>query len=74
MNHSKFWMVLGEGTPVYRHYSKSGAIQEAERLARMLPMQEFVVLESLAVCKKSDVAWTPLTVNSCDPESEQVPF
>jgi hypothetical protein len=72
MNRLKFWMVLGADTPVYRHSSKSAAIAEAERLARMIPMQEFTVLESLAVCRKSDIAWEQTTEHL--PDNEPVPF
>lgn len=52
-----FWMVLGEGTPVVRHGTLAVAEQEAERLARLCPTKEFVVLMAVARCKKTDVTW-----------------
>lgn len=59
MAQQKFWMVLGNGTPKYRHDSKESAITEAERLAKFFPGRQFVVLESLATVCKSDVVWEP---------------
>lgn len=71
MARQKFWMVLGRGTPTFRHYTKASAVTEAERLASLNPGQEFHVLESLAACKKQDVVWEnteATTVGcSCDP-------
>lgn len=64
-------MVLGEGTPCYRHLTRSSACIEAERLARLAPNQEFVVLEAIATVKKSDVQWQSLMG---DAQSDQVPF
>ena len=54
----KFWMVVGRGTPTHRHPTLQSAKAEAERLARIDPTQEFVVLESVSACKKNDVTWT----------------
>ena len=66
----QFWMVLGLGTPTYRHDSPDKARAEAERLARECPGQEFVVLESICSVVKSDVAWF-----HHDPDSgNEVPF
>jgi hypothetical protein len=53
----KFWMVLGSGTPVFRHDTKGSAIVEAERLAKSHPDTEFVVLESLATVIRNNVTW-----------------
>lgn len=72
MARSKFWMVLGHGEPVYRHSTKSTAAAEAERLARLNPGSEFIVLESVAVCRKTELTWEPMTVESG--ECDQVPF
>lgn len=67
----KFWMVLGEGTPTYRHPSQESAEREAERLARMVPGQSFVVLEAVSSVCKSDVDWKILV----DPDPRKdVPF
>jgi hypothetical protein len=57
----KFWMVVGAGVPNYRHYHIDAAREEAERLARQQPNQEFVVLEAVAAVKKTDVAWEELS-------------
>jgi len=67
----RFWMVLGEGTPCYRHLTRSAACTEAERLARLAPNQEFVVLEAIAIVKKSDVTWQRLDEM---PSENDVPF
>lgn len=69
----KFWMVLGKGEPTFRHRTKKSAQDEAERLARAYPRDEFVVLESLATVVRSDVQWE---LNAeCDPLHENdVPF
>ena len=67
----KFWMVLGLGTPTYRHETKDSARVEAERLARINPGQEFVVLESLATVVKSDLHWA---AHGEGDEQESVPF
>lgn len=74
MAKDKFWMVLGNGVPVYRHPSKHSAITEAERLAMLNPFNEFVVLESLAICKKTSVSWEPTIGNESDTEGASVPF
>lgn len=57
MKREKFWMVLGVGAPVFRHSTKQSAKTEAERLAKLNPGQEFVVLESLAFVKTPSVIW-----------------
>lgn len=57
MSLGKFWMVLGVGMPRVRHTSKQAAKLEAERLAIMNPGEDFVVLESLATCRKDSVQW-----------------
>ena len=46
----KFWMVWGVNAwqPRCRHYTRISAEQEAERLARVSPGDEFVVLEAVA--------------------------
>ena len=54
----EFWMVLGNGTPVYRHATEELARMEAERLARVHPGQEFFVLQAIGKCVKSDVQWS----------------
>jgi hypothetical protein len=56
----KFWMVVGLGTPVFRHETKYQAKQEAERLARLNPTQSFAVLESVAEVRVSTFQWEKL--------------
>lgn len=72
MSKQKFWMVLGLGTPTFRHETRDSARVEAERLARINPGQEFVVLESMATVVKSDLAWSVHA--DCDEPGEPVPF
>lgn len=52
-----FWMVLGGGTPTYRHDNQTSAEKEAERLARQNPGTEFIVLESLKSVKVCNAFW-----------------
>lgn len=66
----KFFMVLGMGVPTYRHATIGSASREAERLAREYPGQEFIVLEALAIVKKSDVQWSRLN----EVPDDDVPF
>lgn len=56
---TKFWLVwcYGGGAPVVPHQTNARACEEAERLARENPGKEFVVLEAIAQCSKSDVTW-----------------
>lgn len=61
-----FWMVVGRGTPTYRHATPESAKQEAERLARIDPSQEFFVLEAIASCKKNDVTWQDAVPQDCN--------
>lgn len=60
-----FWMVVGRGSPTHRHATLESAKQEAERLARIDPSQEFVVLEAVASCKKNDVTWRDAVPQDC---------
>ena len=70
MSKSKFWMVLGSGAPTFRHPTKKSAAGEAERLAKLNPGYEFVVLESIATVKKTDIHWELNDVdNSVEDES-----
>lgn len=54
----KFWMVLGAGTPVNRHFSEHDARREAARLAEANPSTKFFVLESIACCEATKVTWS----------------
>lgn len=48
------WSKQGR-TPVYEHPSRSSAANEAERLARMNPGQDFFVLMPVSVTLRQDV-------------------
>jgi hypothetical protein len=74
MSRAKFWMVLGEGMPCYRHQSKQAARDEAERLARLNPGEEFTVLEAVETVVKSDVKWEPNEIISSPLIRDQIPF
>lgn len=73
MAQSKFWMVLGDNVPKHRHETRPLAVKEAERLARMCPGKEFFILEAVAVCVKSDIAWTKLESDPID-DVDEIPF
>ena len=66
-------MVVGGGTPTFRHPTKQSAQHEAERLARNNPGQEFTVLESLATVVKNDLQWVLNDLDGSETD-EGVPF
>lgn len=51
----QFFMVMGNGKPTARHDTYEQAVREAERLARLDPSQEFLVLMAVARVKRVDV-------------------
>ena len=55
---TRFFMVLGAGTPTVRHQYRGDAEREAERLAKANPGSTFTILMSIAEVKKNDVQWT----------------
>lgn len=65
--YAKFWMVLGDGVPAFRHVTLESAKAEAERLARLKDGHVFVVLEAIEAVRKSDIQWTELW-------TDQIPF
>ena len=76
MSRGKFWMVIGAGRPggpTFRHPTKQSAKNEAERLARSNPGDEFTVLESLATVVRSEVQWEMNDLDGSEPDDE-VPF
>ena len=73
MSRGKFWMVLGSGEPTMRHPSKKSAQNEAERLAKLAPGREFVVLESLATVVKSDLQWEQNNIDNSETYAD-IPF
>jgi hypothetical protein len=66
----KFWMVLGDGRPTFRHTYENSANQEAERLARANPGREFIVLEAKRIFKVEN----PVKRIELSVRSESVPF
>lgn len=60
----KFWIVwrLHGGAPTVKHYDKSDAEREAERLAKANPGETFYVLKTTAaaVAAESPVQWADL--------------
>lgn len=69
---SGFWMVLGSGTPTFKHTTLQSARSEAERLARQCPGTKFYILKAQSVCVVKDVHWSPLTFRNAD--GSTVPF
>ena len=65
-----FWMVLGEGTPVYRHDTEESANQEAMRLCRQHRGKRFTVLKSCTSFVVSDVE----TIPHGEEHTEDIPF
>jgi len=61
----EFWLVwnpLG-GSPTHQHPSLHLAKTEAERLARQNPGQDFFVLQTCGLARKTDVEWIPINVD-----------
>lgn len=58
-------MVIGKSTPNYRHSSQSAAEKEAERLAKINPGEEFIILKALKKVVVQSVHWADL---------EEIPF
>lgn len=57
----RFWIVWNPGSsrpPTRRHRSEESARCEAERLARLNPGQQFIVLRAVASARVVDVQWT----------------
>lgn len=67
-----FWMVLGRGTPTYRHDSFDSAKNEAERLARLSPGCEFFVLRAIGKVVKEELKWEYYT--KPNQSNDEVPF
>ena len=71
MGREKFWLVLGIGTPAYRHPTAKSAQLEAERLAMLHRGEPFTVLEAIATARKMDIAWEKLESKH---GAEDIPF
>ncbi len=67
----KFWLVWNpaRNAPTQRHFNRRKAQQEAERLARLSPGDQFYVLEAVSLTQKVDVSTIDLTE-----EVDDIPF
>lgn len=76
----KFWFVWAPTgrAPTHKHSTRRSAVNEAERLARMNPDTEFVVLESLATVQVRTVQWEEHEMGAhafhVDSEDSDLPF
>lgn len=70
---NRFWMVVGSGTPSFRHATKADACSEAERLAKAYEGENFFVLEAIARCRVQSLAWEE-TETVPDDSDDEVPF
>jgi len=64
----KFWMVLGSGTPTYKHANEESANAEAERLALQNRNTAFYVLSAVGKVVVSNVRWDAAI------EDDNIPF
>ena len=62
-DYSPFWMVwrVGGMLPSHRHTTEESARQEAQRLAKLHPGHEFIVLRAVAKVRKDEVQWRELS-------------
>ena len=68
----KFWMVWREGTPStrHRHYSRSEATREAERLAKNCPGETLYVMKSVEAMTSESQPVKRVKLVKCD----DIPF
>ena len=57
----KFWMVVGRGAPMVRHYNPDDAVAEAERICRKEKESVYIV-EAMryVIVKESPIEWTEM--------------
>ena len=69
-----FWMVWNPrgGPPTVRHVSYESARDEAKRLARQVPDNQFFVLKSVGCAQRETVSWVGLRDD--DPYGDGIPF
>jgi hypothetical protein len=69
MSYVQFWMVWcergGGNAPTKKHFSRTDAISEAERLARNNPGQRFWILKSEEVAEFQAVKWEKAHKEDC---------
>lgn len=72
----RFWVVWspGAGAPVVRHESEASAIDEAERLARVCPGDEFIVLASVCSRHVGGMIRVDLSAPRDVPCAERMPY
>ena len=68
-----FYMVLGGGTPNFRHNSLEAATKEARRLAEMYG-GKFYVLKAVSATEQCKVITIPCSDEEYYEESGEVPF
>lgn len=57
----KFWMVVGRGAPMVRHYNLDDAVAEAERICRVEKKPVYIVEAMRYVTvKEPPIEWTEL--------------
>lgn len=66
-----FYMVLGSGTPQYKHASLDAATKEARRLAETYG-GKFYVLKAVSVTEQCRVITTPCSIEA--QEDGEIPF
>lgn len=71
MIQEKFYMVQGGGPSTYKHENFESAANEAKRLARLNPDQNFIVMESVAGFIKREVEEIEFI---CDFGEDEIPF
>ena len=73
---NKIWLVFNpEGwSPTYIHQSLESARQEAKRLARLNPDQNFYVMESVGKARKTDVSYYVYTRDGQVFNDDEIPF
>lgn len=67
----RYWMVhvIGKKFPTYRHTEKANAVREQERLARLNPGSDVVLLESVSVVRSQEAPVEELAF-----APEEIPF
>lgn len=72
----QFWMVwkVGGNSPHHHHEYEHLAVTEAERLARAMPGEAFVVLEAIHARKVSDMRSQDLRKQAAQGFDDDIPF
>lgn len=69
MSYVLFWMVWcergGTSAPTVKHHSRSDAVKEAERLARLNPGNRFWILKAEECAEHQSIKWEKAHVEDC---------